>query len=57
MKKVHKRSTINGRLAGIHIVKLCNISRVAEWDAKLTRDNSKVTCTNCLKIIAERKKP
>lgn len=56
MKKIHKRSTVNGRLAGIHIVKLCNLSRIAEWDARLTRDNSKVTCTNCLKIIAKRDK-
>ena len=56
MKSVHKRSQVNGHLAGMHIVKLCQLSRIPAWDARLTRDSSKVTCKQCLKILNEREK-
>ena len=49
--KFHKVCVIDGKLNGILKVKKCNPGNLPAWNVRLTRDNNKVTCKECIKLI------
>ena len=50
MNKLHKRIFIDGKLAGIHLVTLCQLSRISPIE-KTVVSKKKVTCKHCLKLM------